>query len=205
MQGQVKAQADRDVAAYEAEWRQLTGIVEADRAAREAQVRGCGTDRAGLGWVDLRRLWGARCTRLWLQACGCAISSRAATHSTINCPPCPPHPTPSAQRARDIAAREQQMAALFKQEFGGAAACSASPPGTAAAKGRPGSKGGPKAGDSASPREGARASEGAAAGAAAGAPERVKQLKAAFAKVLAATGEPHLQVSVGGPGCCGGH
>lgn len=37
MQGQVKAQADRDVAAYEAEWRQLTGIVEADRAAREAQ------------------------------------------------------------------------------------------------------------------------------------------------------------------------
>lgn len=52
MQGQVKAQADRDVSAYEAEWRQLTGIVEADRAAREAQVRryaAAGGARGGVG------------------------------------------------------------------------------------------------------------------------------------------------------------
>eukprot|EP00887_Chlorella_sp_A99_P008164 scaffold12.g8164.t1 len=35
LQGQVKAQADRDVASYEAEWRKLTEIIEADRRARD--------------------------------------------------------------------------------------------------------------------------------------------------------------------------
>lgn len=34
LQAQVKAQAERDVAAAEAEWRKLTDIIDTDRAAR---------------------------------------------------------------------------------------------------------------------------------------------------------------------------
>ena len=124
---QVKAQADKDVANYEAEWRQLTDIVEQDRRSREAQ------------------------------------------------------------RQRDIAAREQQMAALFKQDSScGAAAGPAGKRGSrasaAGAAGRtpPGSSGG---------SAGADCSAKATDVAAATAPERVRQLKEAFNKVLAATGE----------------
>ena len=109
LQGQVKGQADKDVANYEAEWRQLTDIVEQDRRAREAQ------------------------------------------------------------RTREITAREQQMAALFKQEF---------------------SSGGKRRGSArglGASGEGGKSADGAAAGAAS-APERVKQLKEAFARVLASTG-----------------
>lgn len=109
LQGQVKAQADKDVGNYEAEWRQLTDLVEQDRRAREAQ------------------------------------------------------------RAHEIAAREQQMAALFKQEFnaGGRRRGSGREAGAGTEGGKPG---------------------GSAAGVAAIAPERVRQLKEAFARLLEATG-----------------
>ncbi len=123
LQGQVKAQADKDVANYEAEWRQLTDIVEQDRRAREAQ------------------------------------------------------------RAREIAAREQQMAALFKQEF------------SAGGKRRGSGRGLGASG------EGGKPSDGAAA-AAANAPERVKQLKEAFARVLVSTGAGNLR-SISTCAACG--
>lgn len=109
LQGQVKAQADKDVANYEAEWRQLTDMVEQERRAWEAQ------------------------------------------------------------RTREIAAREQQMTALFKQEF---------------------SSGGKRRGSGrglGASGEGGKSADGVAA-VPATAPERVKQLKEAFARVLASTG-----------------
>lgn len=113
LQGQVKTQADKDVAAYEAEWRQLTHIVEQDRRDREAQ------------------------------------------------------------RARELAAREEQMAQLFQQEFRAGEkrrAAARTPPGSAAA------------------RPAAEAPAEEAVSTATSAPERIKQLKAALAEVLEATG-----------------
>lgn len=104
----MKAQANKDVANYEAEWRQLTDIVEQDRRSREAQ------------------------------------------------------------RQREITAREQHMAALFKQEFARGSGCTRRPSQRLGA-----SSGGPV------PTDEAVASE----------PERVTQLKEAFDRVLAATGE----------------
>jgi hypothetical protein len=117
------------VANYEAEWRQLTDIVEQDRRSREAQ------------------------------------------------------------RQRDIAARERQMVALFKQEpssCGGAAGpvgkrgSRAAAANAMAGRTPPGSSGGSAGADC-----GAKATDVAAATVL----ERVRQLKEAFSKVLAATGE----------------
>ena len=119
LQGQVKAQADKDVAAYEAEWRQLTALVEGDRRRREAQ------------------------------------------------------------RARELAAREAQMAALFRQEVKLPAnkqrrsTVRASLGATAGA----GAASGAAAGGQPSPGDAALATG-----------ERVRQLKEQFAAVLAATG-----------------
>ncbi|KAL4431319.1 hypothetical protein ABPG75_006575 [Micractinium tetrahymenae] len=119
LQGQVKAQAEKDVANYEAEWRQLTDMVEADRRAREAQ------------------------------------------------------------RQREIAAREAQMATLFKQEF----ALPAGKQRRSTLRAPPGS------GGAAAPAAGGEKAAAAAAGdAALASAERVRQLKEEFSKVLAATG-----------------
>jgi hypothetical protein len=120
LQIQVKAQADKDVASYEAEWAQLTNIVEQDRRSREAQ------------------------------------------------------------RQRDIAVREGQMAELFSLECTPASKRRAAAPGRAPPTG-----------------EVAAAATAAAAvvdstGAAASAPERIRELKAALSKVLEATGERAL-------------
>ena len=123
LQGQVKTQADKDVANYEAEWRQLTDIVEQDRRAREAQ------------------------------------------------------------RVREIAAREQQMAALFKQEF------------SAGGKRRGSGRGLGASGEGGKPADSATVT-------AANAPERVKQLKEAFARVLVSTGAGSLR-SISACAACG--
>lgn len=106
LQGQVKVQADKDVAAYEAEWRQLTHIVEQDRRDREAQ------------------------------------------------------------RERELAAREERMAQLFQQEF----------------------RAGDKARSAGRQASGTAAAEEEAVSTATSGPERIKQLKAALAQVLEATG-----------------
>lgn len=88
------------------------------------------------------------------------------------------------------------MAALFKQEFGA--------PSPGATRGRPGStKGqGPRAGEGGGAGEGGASGGRASEGAATGAPERVRQLKEAFAKVLAATGE-QLCLACSRPGVAG--
>ncbi|KAI3424457.1 hypothetical protein D9Q98_010009 [Chlorella vulgaris] len=116
LQIQVKAQADKDVASYEAEWAQLTNIVEQDRRSREAQ------------------------------------------------------------RQRDIAVREGQMAELFSLE------CTPASKRRAAAPGRA-----PPTGEVAAAATAAAAVVGST-GAAASAPERIRELKAALSKVLEATG-----------------
>ena len=146
LQVQVKSQADKDVANYEAEWRQLTDIVEQDRRGREAQ------------------------------------------------------------RQRDIAAREQQIAALFKQDpsaaAGGGTGTGTAGVGAAGKRGGrtmgalrmpPGSSGG--GGGGGGTGAGTSGAGGDSKGtdvAAATAPERVRQLKEAFGKVLTATGEQGL-------------
>lgn len=125
LQGQVKAQAEKDVANYEAEWRQLTDMVEADRRAREAQ------------------------------------------------------------RQKEIAVREAQMAALFRQ--------STPPPSkqrrsTLRAQGSCGA--GAAAAGGAAPEKAAAADGGDTALAST---DRVRQLKEELAKVLEATGGCSLQ------------
>lgn len=124
LQGQVRAQAEKDAANHEAEWRQLTDLVEADRRTRDAR------------------------------------------------------------RQKEIAAREAQMAALFRQEF--------APP---AGKQRRSTPRAPGSGGAGAAAAGGAAADKAAAAAPGDAPlasaDRVCQLKEELTKVLAATG-----------GCC---
>lgn len=113
------------MANYEAEWRQLTDMVEADRRAREAR------------------------------------------------------------RQKEIAAREAQMAALFKQEF--ALSPSKQRRSTLRTPGTSGA-GGAGAGGAAADK----AAPAAPGDAALASTERVRQLKEEFTKVLAATGRCYL-------------